>query len=360
MGLSWVACSAKTGVVICDLPGLTVDRISTAICAYTTATASLLIEATTDPDWERGTLPGGAYLVALDGELPKWGAIITKRPRAFGKAVALSLATVEAYMDRRFISDDVSYTDEDQNAIIEDLVDTYVGDSFPIRVEATASATTRDRTYKKASDKSIYSALVELAGVIDGPEWTVGWEASLAVGGERMYTPVLYVADRLGTTPNEDMDPAVTFEHPGPVSSGTFTEDYSSGAGANDVLAVSTAIADVRPESSHAVYADASRPTYELRFTPSEGISDIDTLDEHAEATLARVQEGAVSLALVLDYGTAPKPGVDWTLGDVVGFRVTSPEFPGGLNGTARARGWSMSLGATPSIEPTLTEVTRG
>jgi hypothetical protein len=358
MGLQWVACSAKTGVVICELPGLKVDRIATSICAYSAAIATLAIEDTTDPEWERGTLPGGAYLVALDGELPKWGALVAERPRAFGQAVILSLITIEGYMDRRFVNDNVGFIAQDQCSIIEDLVDVYVGDTFPIRVDASASATTRDRTYAASADKSIYSALVELAGVIDGPEWTVGWEATL-VGGQRAYKPVLYVADRLGSAPNAGMDPAVTFEYPGPVSSGTYTEDYSAGAGANDVLAVSTAIADVRPESSHAVYVDAARPTFEMRFTPSDGISETATLDAHAEATLARVQDGAVSLTMVLDYGSAPKPGVDWSLGDTVGFRVTSPEFPGGLNGTARVRGWSMSLGATPSIEPMLTEVTR-
>lgn len=359
MALTWVACSAKTGVVICRLPDLSVSKISAAICSYQTTSGTLPITDNTNPDWELGTLHGGAYLVALDKGVPKQGYLVNTRPRAFGQPVQLGLTSVEAYMDRRFIGADVSFIDHDQCDIIEGLVDLYVRDSFPMRVEATASAITRDRTYLKSADKSVYSALIELAGVINGPEWYVGWETSI-VSGQRAYTPVLYVADRLGSLPGPTGKPAVTFQYPGPVSSGTFTEDYSSGAGANDVMAVSSAIAGERPESSHAIFVDAQRPKVEARITPSDGISVIATLNSHAQATLARVQDGAVSLSMTLNYGTAPKPGVDWFLGDTVGFKVTSREFPGGLQGTARVRGWSLTDGPTPTVEPFLTEVSRG
>jgi hypothetical protein len=260
-------------------------------------------------------------------------------------------------MDRRYVTVDTVITGEDQNTITETLVDTFVGDTFPITVDVEASAVTRDRTYRAAADKSIYSALVELAGVINGNEWVIGWVAS-TVDDQQAYVPVLTVADSLGTSPNEGMAPAVTFEYPGVVASFTYSEDYSAASGANDVLAVSTAIEDVRPESDHALYVDAFRPTFEYRYTPSQGISDTDTLDDHAEATVARMGTGAIGLAMTVNYGTAPKPGVDWVIGDVVGFVVTAPEFPDGISGTARVRGWSLKLGETPVLEPFLTEVT--
>jgi hypothetical protein len=359
MSLSWVACSAKTGIVICRLPDLSVSKISAAICSYSTTSGTLPITDKTNPDWERGTLHGGTYLVALDNGVPKQGYLVNRRPRPFGQPVELGLTSVEAYMDRRFVREDISFLDHDQCDIIEGLVDLYVRDSFPIRVQATASAITRDRTYLKSADKSIYSALIELAGVINGPEFTVGWETSI-LSGQRAYTPVLYVADRLGSAPGPTGKPAVTFRYPGSVSSGKFTEDYSTGAGANDVLAVSTASADVRPESSHAIYADVLRPTFESRITPSDGISVIATLDSHAQANLDRVKDGAISIEMTLDYGSAPKPGDAWNIGDTVGFKVKSPEFPGGLTGTARARGWTINDGPTPTLDPFLTEVQRG
>lgn len=39
--IEWVACDAKTGVVITDLPGLSVDRISDAMNGYETASGVL-------------------------------------------------------------------------------------------------------------------------------------------------------------------------------------------------------------------------------------------------------------------------------------------------------------------------------
>jgi hypothetical protein len=202
------------------------------------------------------------------------------------------------------------------------------------------------------------------------------------------------------------MAPTATFDLPGCITDALSTVDYSAGKGANDVMAVSTATSGTRPQSAHHLAPDDGRPTYEARVTPSTSIIDTATLDAHAAKVLAVMQDGATSLALsasVMASATkpaAPPLGIDWNLGDDVGYsiggveadprarwidtytdmfsdiftdifggtltggktkvlvnpngRPSVPAFPNGLAGTQRAIGWEMTLGVTPVVTPIL------
>ena len=97
--------------------------------------------------------------------------------------------------------------------------------------------------------------------------------------------------------------------------------------------------------------ADTRRPAIEYRWNPSTTISDTATLLSHAVQTLSIMQNGSKALTLKADASTGPKLGVDWFLGDTVGYSIggqdqngveTVPEFPGGLVGQARVIGWQM------------------
>jgi len=358
MSIEWVACYATDGVVITDFPGLDVPSIESVLMGYATATATLPITDDVSEDWPIATNPGAAYLVMLEDGVPTWGGLIATRSRNSSDAVTLSLGTVETYLLRRFVGD-VTYADTDQGAIAEALITAYA-DTFPITVDANASAYTRDRTYTDDADKTVYSILSELSGIINGPEWTVRWTTT-TVGGKVAYCPVLVVADRLGSAPLGDLAPATTWDFPGVVTEFEFVEDYTSNNGANDVLAVSTASADVRPQSSHATVVDG-RPKYEARFTPSTSITDTATLDAHAQARLAQVQDGTTSLTLALNAtATGGRPGIDFQLGDTVGFTIGDdntplPAFPGGMCGRARVTGYQRTF-EPPIVTPTLTEL---
>lgn len=372
MALTWVACWAQSGIVIADLPGVEPTTVSTTMNGYTTAQAALPL-----PDaplaWPQATKPFAAYWVLLDDEMPIWGGIVTRRVRSDGDKVTVALMDIPGYFLRRYVGDE-TFSDVDQCEIVETLVDTYVGDSLPIAVSASASATTRDRTYTDASDKTIFSVITELAGVINGPEWRIGWAEGTS-GGQVTFTPVLYVADRLGSEPPSGLDPAVTFQAPGALSnsgaavtSATVTEGYGAGEGANDTLATSTAISDTRPESAHFTYADPDRLVAEYRFTPSTSITNTDTLDGHAEAALARMQEGRTGAEVSTVYAGDPKIDVDLVLGDTVGLVLggtfndngdpAMPAFPEAYVATARLMGWSLTVGPEPVLTPTLGEIT--
>lgn len=348
MNLSWVACEARTGRVVAELRDLVCPSVSAVLGGYTTATATLPLP-TAPENWESATTAGGSFLVLLDGDVPVWGGLVMKDARSEGDTKTLPLATLEAYFDRRFVGDE-TYTATGQNAIVADLAATYLT-SLPIRVEYTGPGTLRDRTYEAAADKTLLSVLTELMGVIGGPEWTVGWEHQ---SDPERFTPVLYVGDRIGVAPSAGMAPAATFELPGSIVSVEYVSDWSSGKGATDVMAVSSATAGVRPESPHQTVTDPTRLIFEHRFTPSTSITEVATLTSHAQRTLAALSGGTRSLAFSANVDAAPRLGTDWRIGDDVGYVLNGPAFPGGWSGSARAVGWELSLTEPLSVSPVL------
>jgi len=329
--------------------------------------------------------------------VPVWGGLVLKRTRGSGDLVEMSLGTLEVWLDGVFIRDTLTYAGTGQNALVADLCTRYVIDGalpgLPLRVSGGTGGTARDRKYTDAMDKSVLSALTELSGVEGGLEWTIGWEHQ---SSPERYTPVLYVGDRIGASPIAGLSPAATFEMPGAVTVAELTEDWSAGKGATDVIATSSAVADVRPQSPHQTSADPDRPRVEHRFTPSTSISVVSTLTAHAARVLADMADGARTLSLTAVLSDAPRLGRVWALGDDVGYslggtepdptrvwasdvyldlyadlygsppvlvlahpegRDSVPAFPGGLSGSARAIGWEITLpaaGVVGTITPTL------
>lgn len=371
MGFSWVATEVLTGAIIADLPDLDVDKVSRTLGSYTAATGTLPLP-TAPPNWERATLEGATNLILLADNpddpshgIPIWGGMITKPVRSHGDTVPISVTTLEAYLDRRFVGDKV-YTAAGQSDIIADLITSYIATGsnggIPIRVQyaTPGSGVLRDRTYKDQDDMTVYSAMQNLMGVIGGPEWTIEWEWQHSP--ERI-TPVLLVGARIGVSAPDGLGPAATFEMPGPVTQFSNPRDYSSGKGANDVMAYSSGQGDVRPQSPRQVIADPERPTFEHRYSPSSSIIDVDTLTGYAMKGVAALAGGTQSLSMSAVAENAPRLGVDWSIGDDIGYKIggldengrdTVPGFPGGIEAVARAIGWELTLGNTPIITPIL------
>jgi len=380
MLFTWVSVDARTGEVLADFPDLdTSGSLNALLGQYQTATATLPLP--TAPDgWGRATLPGAAVLVLVAQQAdaggnpvgnptPLWGGMVLQRKRGVGDTVDLSLSTIESYLDRRYVGD-VTFTNVDQNVVVQTLINSYVADGangkngIPIRVQINGVGPVMTGTYADASDKTVYSVLTELMGRSGGAEWTIGWEHQ---ANPERYTPVIYVSSRIGSPVTPGLAAAAVFEVPGPLATADLTEDFSSQSGATDVMAVSTASGNVRPQSAHHTAGDAIRPTFEFRFTPSTSIVDTPTLDSHAVAALALMMNGSTALAVVADGDSAPMLGVDWWIGDDVGFVLGGaddadalPAFPGGLQGTGRAIGWQLTPSTTWTIAPVVSGVQIG
>lgn len=343
MTLSWVAVNANSGAIIADLPDLDVSGMfGCTMMRYETQTASLPLSSAPN-GWVNATRPGAVWIVCLDddGQTPLWGGMVIDRETSHGGSVELSLATPEAYFDRRYVGD-ITYAASPQNLIAKTLVEDWAKTGalrgIPIRVQIVGgNGMARDHEYKDTQDKTLYSALQEFSGLIGGPEWTVGWE-----NVNSLITPVFYVGDRIGAAAPAGLGPAAQFYLPGSVTGAKTKESYTSQAGANRVMAVSSGSADARPQSDVQSNATDLRPTFEHRWTPNTDIKETSTLNDHAQRALAAMKNGSIGLELTANRQEAPKLGRDWFIGDEIGFDLVSPAWPNGITGTGRAVGWRM------------------
>ncbi|QOT15871.1 hypothetical protein [Paenarthrobacter sp. YJN-5] len=343
MTLSWVAVNVNNGQMIADLPELQLrGMFGCTMMRYETQTASLPA-LSAPPNWRQATRPGAVWIVCLDddGSTPLWGGMVIDRRTNHAGQVELSLATPEAYFDRRYVGNR-TYTGTAQNLIAKDLIESYVATAamagIALRVQVVGSnGTARDRSYKAVEDKTVYSVLGDLAGVIGGPEWTVGWE-----NVNNLITPVFYVGNRIGRSAPTGLKPAAQFYLPGSVTSAELGESYTSQLGANRVIAVSSGVDDARPQSSQKANTTDMRPAFEYRWSPSTSITDTATLDAHADRALAAMKDGGLGLEITANRAEAPRLGKDWFVGDDIGFDLTGPAWPDGIYGTGRCVGWRM------------------
>ena len=316
------------------------------------------------PGWDAATLPGRTMLVACNElDEPMWGGVVLRRHDSGGIWQGLDVASLEAYLDRRYTRDH-DFTATAQGAIISAIITGDVVASGPSIIVDAMSATERDRTYFDDDDKTVLSVLQELMGVIGGPEFTFDLEWS--DDSHTMLNRILRVRDRLGTAATL---PTTRFEFPSPVTSYDYLEDFSSDYGANDILATSSGEGAARPESSHAVATDliaGGWVTFEERFEPSTSITDLETLDDHAAARLAEKKDGLAQLDLVSNLDEGPVPNIDFYLGDDITAVITSPRFPeqigpdgdviAGYTKTTRCTGWTIDYDAR-TVTPRLLEV---
>lgn len=370
MPLQWAAVDARTGSLLADLTDISIDGpLKKTIGRYETVSATLAIggqdNAEPPENWRRATLHGGANLIALDPDtnLPLWGGMVMQRTSGEGDTVSLSLATLEAYFDRRFVGT-VSYSAVDQNFIAADLVNRFVLDGaggkngLPIRVQYTTGGPTRSIVYYDYNDVTVYSALQSLMGLLGGPEWSLEWEWQH--NPERI-TPVLIIggaggSNRVGVSPPAGLQPNAQFSLPGCVKKLEVVEDYSAGKGGNVVTAIASGNGIARPTSGPQTMTDPSRPAFEYRYSPNQSTLVPLTLQQYAQQALAVIGNGTTTVTLDADLSTAPKLGRDWLVGDDILYDVadTVPAFPGGLLGTARSIGFSLTDEATPVLSPTL------
>jgi hypothetical protein len=354
---------------------LVVPTVKQSLCQYEQATAALPINTQDAPaEWQRATLGGAATFVLLADNpsdpahgIPVAGYDILRPKPDETDIFQMDLVTGEGYLDRRYVGDK-TYSAVGQNDIVADLINSYIVDGagglngVPIRVQyvTAGSGTPRDRTYTSISDKTVYRALTELAGIIGGIEFFVGWEWQY---NPDLLTRVLYVGSRVGIPVTAGLAPNATFESPGTVTKFQIINDWSSGKGATSVMAVSTANGNLRPQSPPQIAVDPLRPTFEYRYTPSTSISDIPTLTAHAQSSLSNMEAGARSVSMTSTMGDGLRLGVDFALGDDVGFSIGGtnpdgtekvPSQPGGVKGIARLIGTELTLDNTPLITPIL------
>lgn len=349
--LRWLAVDLLSGQIITDLPSMqSTDPNRRTINQFESQSMDLYITDTTPVSWRAGTRPGSCAVIAYRGapgsEVIYWGGIVLRRQSATGSnKVTLTAATPECYLDRRYTG---AYTTDPlgigatktQNQIVADLITQFVvaNQGLPITVTPLpGTSTQRFEQYNDYDDKTVYSNIGALSGLLNGPEFTAHWVWNR---GPNTITPVLYVGNRIGTAASPA--PAATFDSANLIE-GTLDENYSTGMGGNDVTATSSGQGLARPTATSPHPRSTSldgRPRFEYRYSPSTSIQDPLTLQAHADRAVALLTSGTNTVTLKAAAGRRPLLGVDWQLGDDIGYVLDGPAFPQPLTGVARCIGY--------------------
>ena len=345
-GFQFLAVSVVDGTVLAELPELQLTRLVYRFEESTSETV-LLPWHNICRNWGEVTMPYQVAVLLVRGETVLWGGIVVKRERSLeGEGITLTLVTVEHYLDSVHVGNH-SYSNRDQCDIVSNLVtSTLVGHRFNLLVEASPSSIRRDRVYDAESDKTLLSVLQELANVLNGPEWCTMWRRL----DDGRYTPVLKVADHIGSS-----TVATTFDE-SVMTSFTVTEDYTSGYGANWVLAVSTADAGDRPQSDVMAVSQSNRPVVEHVFQPSSSITNKETLNAHAQSTLLQMMDGTRTVKMGLSLLAAPMIYQEWQPGDLISWDIDDSRgfFTGFSKGSARIVGYEIDFTGVWTIMPVL------
>jgi hypothetical protein len=349
--VSWYGCDFPSGNLVTELPGLTAQGpLSRRLCAYSSCTLQLDLSAQT-PDWVAATQGGRAMLVATVDDLPMWAGIVLPRSRGSAATASLTATTAESYLERRYVTD--MTLSGDLSDIAAALLNPVTSTVPCIEVETAPTGLTDRRVYTDASDKTIGSALTDLAALDGGPEYTIDprWRPDRSG-----FELALRIAPRIGSA---TATPTV-WDYPGPVIDYEQQEDYSDGKGATDLLATGSGDGTTRVTSAHRISSLTGQgwPIYEYRWSPDPSALSASTLDSYTAAALPLMETGASAWTMTASAATAPQLGVDWTLGDTVRLLVkagTSPGHPDGADVTARAWAWELDT-TMQTVSPILVE----
>lgn len=345
-GFQFLSVSLTTGVVLAEFPDLQVSKLSYRFEEKTSETMTIPWR-NIPANWNEATIPYGTAVVLVNGLTVLWGGIVVKRERGLqDSGLFLTVATVEHYLDSVYVKDH-TYSKRDQCEIVEDLVSsTLMGHRFTFLTDVASSKILRDRTYEESSEKTLLSVLQDFSNVQNGPEWCTSWRAV----GDGRYLPVLTVADRIGSVTS-----ITTFDE-SVMTSFEIVEDYTTGYGANMVVAVGSASGEDQLRSDVMTTEQSYRPTIEYVVRASDSITQKETLNAHAMSALRQLQDGTNTVDMTLDLMAAPVVYKDWSPGDVVAWDITddSGRLEGFAHGEARVVGYDIGFSGSWTITPVL------
>lgn len=359
MTVRWLSVLLSNGEIIADLAsvGHPESPLRRTIGQYDTNQLPVYLDGAPS-NWEKATRPGVAGLVCYDDEdplqTPQWGGLVITRERSLKSGLArLSLATWDAYFDRRIVGD-LSFSQIGQNNIAQALVYNFAGDQgrypgvpfvYDCEDGVGVAGTLRDRNYLDADNATLYNRLRQLSGVNGGLEWTVdlAWDSS-----QTRIFPHFRYGSRIGVAAQVGRRPEGVFDD-GSIIDASYVESYADGDGANVVSTYSSGQASDTGNSaptSGPFFASSYnlRPAFEHRYQPSTSITDVVLLQSYAARAVAVLAEGQNSLTLTCNLNRQTRYSGLWRLGDDV-ESILDPclQFPSGIDLVARAIAYEVS-----------------
>lgn len=354
--LTWLGCDLVSGRVIEELPHLIpAGPLSSVLATYTSCAFGLPLllddQAHGAPprDWRTATQPARTMIVAVLAGQPIWAGAVLSRKLGTGPVATISCVTLEGYLDRRYVGDHAWNQQDEASVIAAGLIADANVEGIGFDIDAPAMGHVGDLHVWDYDDKTVYSALRSLMGRENGPEWAIvlGWtdDPTPAI------SKTIRVRTRIGmaaSIPSAvfDVAAAATFDAEGATSTRYESEeDYTSGSGANHIVATSSGQGESRPQSEPVRDEDAlaaGTPRWEHRYSPETSSTDPDTLTAHARRAAALMFGGARTVTVTARADVYPVLGTHWHVGDDVGYDLVGHGHPDGFVGVARAIGWEL------------------
>lgn len=320
-----------TGEVIEEIPCFGVTMSDSIDGGEFRGSFSLDMTGKDNRDLVAGTIPGKTFVVVERNGVPVWGGMNWSRTyQSQAKSMQLYAKTMDQYPSKRFLDEDITYTNMDRRNIFLDLLDQMMTDpnspqwdvpgafstDIPVNFEIAGSEL---RTYKEAFDN--------LSITTNGFEWRV--VVSKSGGGYAWQVLMGYptIGQPLG-------DASVVFEYPGNILN-YWQNDTVGGSGTN-IYAIGAGEGDSMP-SVEFVHQDMLDAGF-VRLDQDVSMKDIQDEDQLEGLGMYQAQLRKVPMAVyTVEMKADREPQfTDWVVGDYCKLAFDDPMHPEGLVHPAR------------------------
>lgn len=287
-----------------------------------------------------------AIFVDFGGTLVWGGPIWTRRYNSDDRMLEISAREWPSYYQRQFIDQTLKFAagldgtadleNADQLAIarylIQFITDQAGGDVLT-ELGAELSGVTRDRTYFWYEYKEVWEAILQLSRVIDGFDvaFDVFWDNG--VPAQKLTLSYPRRGRLAGAT-------EVVLDYPGNIVHYEWPEDGDRMATRVHALGAGEGDSAIRASRSKQQLIDNGYPLLQEVYTYTDIIEQA-TLDNHAEADLAALQEPFTAPTVTLAASRDPIFGT-YITGDDAMLQIVDERFPAGLNTSMRILGWKV------------------
>jgi hypothetical protein len=307
------------------------------------------------------TVPGrSALYVDRDGVLV-WGGIIWNRSyNSSSQRLTIAAGEFETYFNRRRIVSNASFYNVDQLTVAESLVDTAqvaTNGNIGVITPTNISGIPITRVFYGYEQKTVLSALQDLAKAGDGTAGDTGFDFSIDVAYDASMTPTKTLAfgyPRLGNVYSATSTTVPVFEFPaGNVLEYEYPEDgslvantiFATGAGSNEGKLIYSAADTTKLTEGWPLLEDSASYS---------DIIDATLIQNLAAAQVAAVSYPPTVLKIVANPTLDPVLG-SYEVGDDARVRIIDDRFPNGLDTVYRIVALNVTPGETGPERVTLT-----
>ena len=322
---SWSASVIVDGAPASTIEVLSAPAVGDPVVAVEVATS----RSTSVAD---ATQKGRSLIVAERDGVPVFAGIVWRRRyNAESRLLDLAGSGILSYFDHWVPGADVTYTAQDQFAIVRALVarvQAAAGGGIGLQVTADNSGVVRDRTYPRYDGLTFGDLVENLARVADGFDLAarVEYNAGTVERWLRLWYP------RRGRDIGET---SLQFRSPGNAVLFDMSEDATDMAVTVNALGAGDGPDMLIAPASRTDLIDAGWPGY-TTTRPYKDVTDYATLDSHARADVDRLSgvDSAV-YSVRVDPTDVSRPWGSWDLGDDAVLIVEDdPMFPANDDGT--------------------------